>query len=128
VAVARVPGPTLVASFDVCGLRAVNADVGHDAGDRVLRAVAERLEGALPAGPLARCHGDLFLWAGPLGPLTAEGAAGVLRDALAAAQRPVAARDREGRPVDVPVLLCGGGVLADAALGVSVPPGAAVET
>jgi GGDEF domain-containing protein len=45
VAVARVPGPTLVASFDVCGLRAVNADVGHDAGDGVLRAVAERLEG-----------------------------------------------------------------------------------
>jgi hypothetical protein len=30
--------------------------------------------------------------------------------------------------VDVPVLLCGGGVLADAALGVSVPKGAAVET
>lgn len=53
--------PLAILVFDVAGFAAVNDSRGHGAGDRVLREIAVRLEGALrPTDVLARIGGDEF--------------------------------------------------------------------
>jgi diguanylate cyclase (GGDEF)-like protein/PAS domain S-box-containing protein len=53
-------GPTLVL-FDVDHLKEINDTIGHDAGDRVLCSVADRLRNALAGGAVvARLGGDEF--------------------------------------------------------------------
>ena len=50
-----------MAYLDLDGFKRVNDRFGHDAGDRVLSAVADRMRGATPAGALvARLGGDEF--------------------------------------------------------------------
>jgi len=58
----RAQQPLLVAFVDVDGLKAVNDEYGHAAGDRLLRAVAEALEGMLrPYDIVIRHGGDEFV-------------------------------------------------------------------
>ena len=56
------PGKSLVLLYlDLDGFKRVNDSLGHDAGDRVLRWVAEQLKGGLrPYDTLARMGGDEF--------------------------------------------------------------------
>lgn len=59
---AERPGKSLVLLYlDLDGFKRVNDSLGHDAGDRVLRWVAEQLKGGLrPYDTLARMGGDEF--------------------------------------------------------------------
>src|SRR5690606_30307157 len=51
-----------VLSVDISGLRNVNDAFGHDAGDQVVREVADRLRGLAPAAALVgRSGSDEFL-------------------------------------------------------------------
>jgi diguanylate cyclase (GGDEF)-like protein/PAS domain S-box-containing protein len=60
-AAARGHGLPALLFLDLDGFKAVNDSAGHDAGDEVLVAVADRLRSALPAGhTLARLGGDEF--------------------------------------------------------------------
>ena len=66
---ARAAGPDVL-FIDLKGFKAVNDRLGHDAGDRLLRAVARRLAGALAPGErIGRWGGDEFVL------LTADAAA-----------------------------------------------------
>jgi diguanylate cyclase (GGDEF)-like protein len=58
--------PMTVALIDVDGLHALNASLGHAAGDQYLTAVADRLSTAVPPGGLlARQGGDEFTLLAP---------------------------------------------------------------
>lgn len=64
-------GPAVVLLLDLNGFKPVNDAYGHEAGDRVLRIIAQRLEKAIDGGLIARLGGDEFA-----GVLTPERSAG----------------------------------------------------
>ncbi|MEU8004951.1 EAL domain-containing protein [Catellatospora sp. NPDC049111] len=102
----RGQGPTLLL-LDLDGFKYVNDSLGHETGDQLLTAVAERLRGGLPAGALvARLGGDEF---------------GVLLDE-ADADRALQAARRISAAVNGPVRLSGLEVEVTAAVGVAVSP------
>jgi diguanylate cyclase (GGDEF)-like protein len=53
---------------DITGFAAYNAERGHPAGDKVLRALAESLKTTRPWDVIARIAGDRFLLVGPPDP------------------------------------------------------------
>jgi diguanylate cyclase (GGDEF)-like protein len=72
--------------LDLDGFKLFNDTYGHPAGDRVLRAVAESLRQAIPAGAVVgRFGGDEFvvLWPRPVSPAEARAVGERLRDAVA---------------------------------------------
>lgn len=63
-----ISGSDVLMLLDLDGFKAINDGYGHASGDAVLRAVAERLERALPPGTdLGRLGGDEFAALVPLG-------------------------------------------------------------
>jgi diguanylate cyclase (GGDEF)-like protein len=74
----RGAGPFAVLELDVDGLRHLNSAAGADAGDRVIRAVADAARDAV-GGPIYRREGDelIALVPGSEGPAAAALAAGV---------------------------------------------------
>lgn len=100
----RAPAPLAVLLVDLDGFAALNAEHGHDAGDAVLRTVAERLRGCVrTADTVARVGGDAFA---VLVDLPGEGSLEVLGRRV---------RRAVGSPVDV-----GGGRIVEVAGSVAV--------
>ncbi|MFO1267337.1 MAG: diguanylate cyclase [Rubrivivax sp.] len=93
---AAVPAAAAAAPFNVLlvdldGFKEVNDTLGHAVGDAVLRAVADRLHGALPAGAtLARAGGDEFV---VLHEGTADEAERLAEALCSLAARPIAHRE-----------------------------------
>ncbi|MFI0774121.1 putative bifunctional diguanylate cyclase/phosphodiesterase [Streptomyces sp. NPDC021212] len=87
-----------VCYLDLDGFKAVNDSLGHVAGDRMLRAVAERLQGCVtsPHELIARVGGDEFL-ALVTGPAAQADGTSMARRMLAALADPVQVEGRELR-------------------------------
>ncbi len=87
-----------VCYLDLDGFKAVNDSLGHAAGDRMLKAVAKRLQNCVktPAELIARVGGDEFL-ALVTGPAAQADGAGLARRMLAALAEPVRVEGRELR-------------------------------
>jgi diguanylate cyclase (GGDEF)-like protein len=87
--------PVAVMSLDVDDFKAVNLSHGHEAGDRLLAAVAERLAVVIrESDVLARLDGDEFGILCP-GPATVEGLDALARRVLDAMGRPFVIDGRE---------------------------------
>ena len=109
----RDDGAVLVAFIDLDGFKLVNDGLGHNAGDELLKVVAERMEGCLRAGDtVGRFGGDEFVLL-----LNGTGRAG---DAA-----PVLERVREA--VLRSVSLNGQEVQVSCSIGVAVYPGDGVD-
>jgi diguanylate cyclase (GGDEF)-like protein/PAS domain S-box-containing protein len=93
--------------IDIDRFKLVNESLGHQAGDALLRAVAERLESLLPADTLARLGGDDFVLLHAI--RSVEEAAGIAQRILGALARPFTV---DGRTLNV-----------GASIGISVYPG-----
>jgi diguanylate cyclase (GGDEF)-like protein/PAS domain S-box-containing protein len=93
--------------IDIDRFKLVNESLGHQAGDALLRALAERLESLLPADTLARLGGDDFVLLHAI--RSVEEAAALAQRILAALARPFTV---EGRTLNV-----------SASIGISVYPG-----
>jgi diguanylate cyclase (GGDEF)-like protein/PAS domain S-box-containing protein len=108
-AAARARGSLALIVLDLDGFKLVNDSLGHEAGDALLRAVAERLGGTLqPDDTLARIGGDEFvlLWTGLK---SSQDAATLAQRVLGILARPFTV---EGRTLKV-----------TASIGISVYPG-----
>ncbi len=92
--------------IDLDRFKLVNESLGHQAGDALLRAVAERLETAMAADTLARLSGDDFVLLHAV--RTAEEAAGIAQRVAAVLARPFVL---DGRTLNV-----------GASIGISVYP------
>ncbi|MGX7708694.1 putative bifunctional diguanylate cyclase/phosphodiesterase [Methylobacterium sp. Gmos1] len=93
-----LPAGSALLFLDLDGFKAVNDDLGHQAGDALLQQVAERLRRALPDGGLAaRFGGDEFalLLPGTAGNLAVPLAEGLLIELA----RPYATEDQRPRHV-----------------------------
>jgi len=97
-----------VAYLDLDGFKPVNDRFGHDAGDRLLRAVAERLTAALrPQDCVARLGGDEFA---------------ILLPDLAASEDAQSALERLMRSIAAPYTLEGEPVAVTASIGYTLYP------
>lgn len=106
--------PMAVAVLDVNRFAEINATLGHELGDAVLREVAARVVGALPEGSLvARTGGDEL---GMLVPVRGAADGATVAEAADEVFAPVVERIRH--LVDIG----GVSVLVDAAIGVSLAP------
>ena len=95
--------------LDLDRFKVINDSLGHEAGDRLLRATADRLAEAIrPTDTLARFAGDEFA-------VLCEGVASV-EDAIGVASRLIACLDR-------PVALGTSEVVISASVGVALPRG-----
>lgn len=94
----RQPGSVAILYIDLDDFKEVNDSLGHEAGDQLLRAVADRLRGCLrPADTGARLGGDEF--AVLLEDLKdSSDAVVVAQRILAVLRAPVVLHDREVRP------------------------------
>jgi diguanylate cyclase (GGDEF)-like protein/PAS domain S-box-containing protein len=108
-ALARRDGVTAALFCDVDGLKAVNDQHGHAAGDRMLRAVATRIRSALrPSDSLVRYGGDEFV---------------VVCDALPNPGEAADLAERIRAAVSVPVSMPGDGeVVPTLSIGVATSP------
>ncbi|WP_433306180.1 diguanylate cyclase [Actinoplanes sp. CA-030573] len=98
-------GPAVLLYLDLDGFKAVNDAEGHDAGDAVLVAVADRLSRAVRAGDVvARLGGDEFVVACP---------GATVRDGIALAERIL-------HDVAVPVPFHGALLSVGASIGIAV--------
>lgn len=98
---------------DLDGFKAVNDSLGHEAGDRVLQVVAERLAGTLRPGDIAaRIGGDEFI----LILTNVQGTA----DAQQVAERAISA-------VATPIALPSGSVSVSASIGIALYPDHATD-
>ncbi len=90
----RTDAPLAVLLVDLDGFKQVNDSLGHDAGDQLLRRVAERFaEATRPSDTLARFGGDEFgLLVEDADPAHAEAVAGRLLESLS---QPLMVSDRE---------------------------------
>jgi diguanylate cyclase (GGDEF)-like protein len=98
------PGGTLLVFLDLDGFKVVNDEHGHDAGDVVLRTVAERLHEAVrPTDDIGRYGGDEFVI--------------VCHDVAAGAE--VFIVDRVEAAMDRPVAFPGGAWASGASIGIA---------
>jgi diguanylate cyclase (GGDEF)-like protein len=98
----RVPAPLAVALIDVDHFKAINSQVFHTGGDRVLAEVARRMAGALRTiDMLGRVGGDEFML---IAPQTSRAGALTLAERLRALvqDRPF---DYDGQPIPVTVTI-----------------------
>lgn len=98
----RHPGSVAVLFIDVNGFKRVNDTCGHDTGDAVLRAVAERLLTAVrPEDTVARLSGDEFV--AVCGDLTGAPAARAIADRIIDALAPPVSCDVGGLAVSASI-------------------------
>ena len=111
----RHDGAVAVLCVDIDDFRLVNDSLGHDAGDRILRAVADRLREATRETDLvARRGGDRFLM------LLADLDRGEAGEAAAIRAEAVAQRIRDS--LDAPLVLDGTELYVQASIGISLFP------
>jgi diguanylate cyclase (GGDEF)-like protein len=95
--------------FDIDSLKQINDTIGHEAGDRLVAEVAERLRYAIRAGDVvARLGGDEF---------------GILVESLGDELEAVTVAGRALAALDEPIELGGGPVSVSASIGVAVGHG-----
>ncbi len=93
---ARTRGQLALLCFDLDRFKLVNESLSHSAGDALLRAVAERLQGLLNDDTLARVSGDEFVLLHPI--RTVEDAAVLAQRILDVLARPF---ELDGKPLGV---------------------------